>query len=150
VALKALQAVRTMSPVHQQCQKMLNDISTRHAVGLYWVPGNAEVRGNEIANELTRGSSALKFFGPEPALGASRQDIRRIRHWVVNQHWAWWRGRGNTQRQAPKLITGPCVGAKARFLSFTRTQSRAVTGLLGPPCILPDRVWWSAVIGQNN
>jgi hypothetical protein len=25
---------------------------------------------------------------------------------------------------------GPCLGAKARFLSFNRTQSRAVTGLL--------------------
>jgi hypothetical protein len=29
-----------------------------------------------------------------------------------------------------ELISGPCLGAKARFLSFNRTQSRAVTGLL--------------------
>jgi len=28
------------------------------------------------------------------------------------------------------MISGPCLGAKARFLSFSRTQSRAVTGLL--------------------
>jgi len=33
-------------------------------------------------------------------------------------------------RQAQKLISGPCLGAKVRFLSFNRTQSRAVTGLL--------------------
>ena len=33
-------------------------------------------------------------------------------------------------RQAQKLISGPCLGAKARFLSSNRTQSRAVTGLL--------------------
>jgi hypothetical protein len=39
-------------------------------------------------------------------------------------------GLGNTQRQARGLISGPCLGAKARFLSFNRTQSRAVTGLL--------------------
>ena len=26
-------------------------------------------------------------------------------------------------------ISGPCLGAKARFLSFNRTKSRAVTGL---------------------
>jgi hypothetical protein len=37
---------------------------------------------------------------------------------------------GDTQRQAGELISGPCLGAKARFLSFNRTQSRAVTGLL--------------------
>jgi hypothetical protein len=35
-----------------------------------------------------------------------------------------------TQRQAQELISGPCLGAKARFLSFDRTQSRAVTDLL--------------------
>ena len=39
-------------------------------------------------------------------------------------------GLGNTQRQAQEVISGPCLGAKAKFLSFNRTQSRAVTGLL--------------------
>jgi hypothetical protein len=115
----------------QQCQKALNDISTRRAVGLYWVPGHAGVRGNEIADELTRGGSVLECLGPEPALGVSRQDIRRrIRHWLVNQHWIRWRGLGNTQRQAREQISGPCLGAKFRFLSYNRTHSRAVTGLL--------------------
>ena len=33
-------------------------------------------------------------------------------------------------RQSRELISGPSLGAKARFLSFNRTQSRAVTGLL--------------------
>ena len=35
---------------------------------------------------------------------------------------------GDTQRQARRLISGPCMGVKVRFLSFNRTQSRAVTG----------------------
>jgi hypothetical protein len=76
-ALKALHAVRTSLLVHQR-QKTLNDISTRHAAGLYCVPGHAGVRGNEIANELARGGSALRFVGPEPALGVSRQDVRLV------------------------------------------------------------------------
>jgi hypothetical protein len=42
VALKALQAIR-MSPLVQQCQKVLSDISTQYALGLYWVPGHAGV-----------------------------------------------------------------------------------------------------------
>jgi ribonuclease HI len=87
-ALKALQAVRTTSPLFQQCQKTLNVISTWHAVELYWVPAHAGVRSNEIAVELVRDASVLKFVGPEPALGVSRQEIqRRIRRWLVNQHW---------------------------------------------------------------
>ena len=49
---------------------------------------------------------------------------------IDNQHWIRWRGLGNTQRQARELISGPFLGAKARFLSVYRTQSRAVTGFL--------------------
>jgi hypothetical protein len=64
-------------------------------------------------------------------LGASWQDIRRrIRHWLVTQQWVWWRFLGNTQRQARELISSPCLGAKARLLSFNSSQSRAVTDLL--------------------
>ena len=49
-------------------------------------------------DELARDGSALKTVGPEPALGASRQDIRRrSRRWLVNQHWVWWRGLCDTQ-----------------------------------------------------
>jgi hypothetical protein len=50
-ALKALQAVRT-SPLVQQCPKALNDNSTQHAVGLYWVSVHAGIQGSEIADEL--------------------------------------------------------------------------------------------------
>ena len=44
--------------------------------------------------------------------------------------WASWHDLGHTQRQARELISGPCLGFKVKFLSFNRTQSRAVTGLL--------------------
>ena len=97
-ALKARKGVRTMSPLVYQCQKALNDISTRHAVGLYWVPGHAGVRGNEIADELARGGCALRFLGPKPALGVSRRDTqKRLSRWLANQHWAKWQGLGDTQ-----------------------------------------------------
>jgi ribonuclease HI len=63
VALNALQAIRTTSRLVHQCQKALNDISTRHEVGLLWVPEHAGVRDNEIADGLARGDSALRFLG---------------------------------------------------------------------------------------
>jgi hypothetical protein len=37
---------------------------------------------------------------------------------------------GDTQRQPEELISGPCLGSKARFLSFNRAESRAVIGLV--------------------
>ena len=44
--LKALQATKTTSHLVRQCQKGLNDISTRHMLGLCWVPRHAGLRGN--------------------------------------------------------------------------------------------------------
>jgi hypothetical protein len=74
-ALKALGAVRTPSPLVRQCQEALNDTSTRHAVGLYWVPGLAGVRGKETTDWLARNGSARRFVGPEPVLGVSKRDL---------------------------------------------------------------------------
>ena len=56
---------------------MLNDISTSHTVGLYWVRGHTGVQGNEKAEKLTRDGSVQKFVGRKPSLGASRQNIRK-------------------------------------------------------------------------
>ena len=129
-APKALQAIRT-SPLVYQYQKALNDISARHVEGLYWVPGHAVVRGNEIADRLARSGSALGFLGPEPALGVSRSDIRkRLSRWFINQQWVSWHDLGNTVRQARELISGPCPSTKFKLLSFNRNQYRVVTGLL--------------------
>ena len=68
-ALKAPQAAKTTSPLVRKCQKTLNDISTQHNVGLYWVPGHAGVLGNKVANKLARDGSVPKFVGPEPSYG---------------------------------------------------------------------------------
>jgi ribonuclease HI len=77
VALKVLLAVKTASPLVQRCQKALNNISIRRNLVLYWVPGYAEVQGNEIADKLKRDGSVQRFVGLEPFLGVSRQNIRR-------------------------------------------------------------------------
>jgi len=54
----------------------------------------------------------------------------RLGRWLVNQHGAQWRGLGDTQRQAREFISGPNLGTRAKFMTFNRTQSRAVTSLL--------------------
>ena len=100
-ALKALQVARTTSPLVQQIQKVLNDISTQDTVRLYWVLGHVGLQGNETADKLKRDSSVQKFVGPELSLGVSRKNIRKkIRRWLDNQHWERWQGLGSTQRQA--------------------------------------------------
>jgi hypothetical protein len=108
-AVKALGADTTTSPLVCQCQEVFNDISALHAVGLYWVPGHAGVRGNENADGLARNGSASRYAGPEPALGVSRQDLlSSINRWLRNQHQRRWWNFGDSQRQARELISGPC------------------------------------------
>jgi len=68
IALTALPVAKAVSPLVQQCQKVLN-ISAWHTVGLYWVHEHAGVHGNEIAKKLTRDSSVQKFVAPKPSLG---------------------------------------------------------------------------------
>jgi ribonuclease HI len=117
--MKALQAAKTTSPLLWQCQRALNDISTYHSVGLFWVPGHAGIRGNEIADELAREGSVHQFVGPEPALGVSRQIIKKIiQCWLDKQHLMLWQGLAGTQRQARDLISGPRIATKTRLLSL--------------------------------
>jgi hypothetical protein len=49
---------------------------------------------------------------------------------MKNQHLALWQGPCSTQRQAQELISGPNLATGARLLSFNRTQTRVVIGLL--------------------
>jgi hypothetical protein len=109
----------------------LNDISTRRAVRLYWVLGHAGVTENEMADKLARSGPGQRLIGPEPILGVCRDSIRRkMKCWMEKQHLTLWRGPGGTHRQARELISGPNLATGARLLSFNRTQSRAVIGLL--------------------
>jgi hypothetical protein len=90
-----------------------------------------ELRGNEIADRLSRSSSGQQFIGPVPFLGVSRQNIRqKMKCWMKHQHLALWQGPCSTQRQARELISGPNLATGARLLSFNRAQTRAVIGLL--------------------
>ena len=64
-------------------------------------------------------------------LGVFKQNIKtKIKRCVVNQHLVMWRSLSSTWRQARKPISGPSPTTETRFLSFHRTQSRVVIGLL--------------------
>ena len=89
------------------------------------------MRRNEIADKFARDGSVQRYVGPKPLLGVSRENIRRkIKCRMENQHVVLWCGPCSTQRLARELISGPDLATRARLLSFSRTQSRVVIGLL--------------------
>ena len=90
--------------------------------------GYEETKLPTSSQEIVLFKSLLNLSCP---WGVSRQNVRRkIKCWLDNQYLARWRGLGSTQRQAQELISGTSPGAKTRLLSFNRTQSRIVIGLL--------------------
>ena len=66
---------------------------------------------------------------------------------MENQHLVLWHGPCSTQRQAWEFISGPDLATRARLLSFNRTQSRVVIGLLIGPNILRRYLY---TIGLSN
>jgi hypothetical protein len=108
--------------------KILQMCLSVHEAYRVWLAG---VRGNEISDKLARDGSVQRFVRPEPFLGVSRQNIRgKIKWWMDNQHLVLWCGPCSTQRQAGKLISGYKLATRVRLLSFIRTRSRVVIGLL--------------------
>lgn len=65
-----------MSTLVWQCQRLLNDISIHHSVGLFRVSGHYEICGNETVHELTREGSVHQSVTTELALGISGQNIK--------------------------------------------------------------------------
>jgi hypothetical protein len=64
-------------------------------------------------------------------LGFSRKNIRRkMKRWMENPHLVLWRGPCSIQRQAWELISSSDLTTRTWLLSFNRTQSRIVIGLL--------------------
>jgi len=56
--------------------------------------------------------------------------VKLHKYWMEKQHLVLWRGPCRTQRQASELISVPNLATRAWLLSFNRTQSGVVIGLL--------------------
>jgi hypothetical protein len=58
-------------------------------VGLFWVSRHPGICGKETADELAREGSVHQFVGMEPAMGVSRQNVKKKNNcWLGNQHMA--------------------------------------------------------------
>ena len=66
---------------------------------------------------------------------------------MEKQHLVLWRGPCSTQRLAWELISGPDLATRARLLSFNRTQSGAVIGLLTEHNIFRRHLY---IVGLSN
>jgi hypothetical protein len=105
--------------------------------------------GNEKADTLGRKGSANTFTGPEPVFGITKTTVRRsISAWIKLQHHIHWTNvAGHRQR---KLMMGkPFQSLAAKVLQLSRTQIRAVTGLMTGHCNLRKHLHTMGIFKEN-
>jgi hypothetical protein len=103
-------------------------LAENNLVNLIWVPGHAEVQGNEIADELARGGSARDYIGPEPALPLTiswaKAMINKEAH---NKHIQYWKNLFVCQHS--KLFLREPLGAAARnIFNMSKRRLRTLVG----------------------
>ena len=121
----------------EQCFNWSNSAKrhwTKSLPSMQWgYTGSLDMLEYEVMRLLISSQGAALFWGFLDLRWPSESLDRICEEGLVvgwSAIWLWWRGLGDTQRQAREPISGPCLGAKARFLALNRTQSRAVTGFL--------------------
>jgi len=101
---------------------------------ILWDCGSPEILGYvemKLQKEFTRESPVHQFVGPEPALGMSRQNIKKmVKCWLVNQHMTLWQDLYSTHTKAQELISGHNPTVKTRILSFNKMHTWVIPGLV--------------------
>jgi ribonuclease HI len=90
-AIKALDSYQINSKLVWDCHQSLIQLAEHNRVQLKWVPGDAGIEGNEIADQLAKLGSECPFIGPEPACGISVGIAKRaVRDWTNRDHKKCW------------------------------------------------------------
>ena len=82
-SLMALDSHLIVSKLVKYCISLLHDLCQTNVVKLVWVPGHADIEGNELADLLARAGSLRPFIGPEPVIGIPKASVfLSIKNWV--------------------------------------------------------------------
>ena len=77
-AIKALDSFQIDSKLVWDCDQSLVKLVEHNRIQLVWVPGHMGTDGNETADELAKESSSHPLKDPEPVLGISADNGRRV------------------------------------------------------------------------
>ena len=103
-ALKALMSPKVNSALVAETVDALKALSVYVSVQLVWSPGHCGIKGNEMADCLSRQASATKYTGPEPVPGIAPPTVRNeLQHWACREQWKQWH-KATKCRQAKQLL----------------------------------------------
>lgn len=135
-ALLALSSDTMTSRLVENCRQILNDLGSRNKVVLRWVPGHAEIEGNEKADELARVGAKGKYHGPEPFCGIPKSltklTLKTYCQYKTVQLWT----NAPGMKHSKALIRAFSKKAASNALALSRNQLRNLVRVLTGHCCL--------------
>lgn len=148
-ALMALDSNWTKSSLVDECRSAVNECATNNKVTLIWVPGHADIEGNEEADRLARlgsESTDARVTHVRRSMASTYETIDKFYWDKVSKEWsertdcrisrAFWRGPNLPRSRrlirlsrdrlsvATSIITGHCLtGTHAQRLGLTQDKS---------------------------
>lgn len=132
-ALNALKSRTYTSRLVWECSKLLQQLSYRNKVNLYWVPGHCGIEGNEKADQLAKQGSSMQFIGPQPFFGMASCALKmQLKSWMKAKIKLNWKNAMDS-RQSKRFIE-PDAYQTLRLLNLNKHDLSTYTGLLTGHC----------------
>ncbi|XP_062716992.1 retrovirus-related Pol polyprotein from type-1 retrotransposable element R1 isoform X2 [Aedes albopictus] len=132
-ALNALKSKVYTSKLVLECSKLLQQLSCRNKVNLYWVPGHRGIEGNEKADQLAKQGSSTQFIGPEPFFGlapsALKMKFKILEEFKIKHNWM----NITDSRQSKRFITPDAINT-LRLIDLNKNDLSTYTGLITGHC----------------
>ena len=111
-------------------------VGKQNHVSIAWIPGNAGVHGNEVADYLAKSGSKSKIHGPEPFITVPYAScVSTVKDWSTNTRKSMWNKRKDCLRMN-KSVGWTSSRLTIRLLNLKRRQLNRVVQVLTGHCNL--------------
>ena len=131
-AIEALIKCTVTSITVLNCIRNLNQLGKQNHVSIAWIPGHAEVHGNEVADYVAKSGSKFKMHGPEPFITVPYAScVSTVKDWSTDRWKSMWNKRKDCLRMK-ESVSWTSSRLTIRLLNLKRPQlNRVVQVLIG-------------------
>jgi ribonuclease HI len=129
-AIKSLGNYQIKNKQVLECKNLLNKLSSRNTVQLFWIPGHSGHMGNEVADRLAKLGVKTKVFGPQPIIPVSEASIKGgIKEWSKQSHQQYWTNLPSC-RQTRMMLPEINKQIWSQITKLSRTNMKRITQIL--------------------
>ena len=129
-AIKSLSNYQIKNKQVLEGKNLLNELSRRNTVQLFWIPGHSGHMGNEVADKLAKLGVKTPVFGPQPIIPISDASTKgEIKNWSKGAHQQSWTSLHNC-RQTKMMIPNITNKIWTQITKLSRTNIKRIVQML--------------------